>query len=258
MATYIYVAARIPGAAPPVFFDPFASIMSHINVPESIPNATDDQPEILRLLERMEQRQAEWQSRLLRRIDELESLIRNQDDDKATENPLGMDWEARKREIFAAHGADPSEASASHDDSPAGLAAQQSAVAARLQSAVANSNGQPNDIVSNDGSSPAPNQPAAGDALSNIPPDDREEIERLKSELREKLRQAEMELSISRAKISRENALLEERRAELERLASRVKRQSAAPASEPQRLSMLDRLNRHMQSLKKNEDSDQK
>lgn len=224
--------------------------MSHINVSESIPDATDVQPEILRLLERMEQRQAEWQSQLMRRIDELESLIGDHADGEATENPLGMDWEARKREIFAAHGADPAEASPSHDDSPAGLAAQ--------QSVVAKTNGQTEDSIRADAGAESPNQTATSEPPLNIPPDDREEIERLKNELREKLRQAEMELSISRAKISRENALLEERHAELERLASRIKQQSAAPSGEPQRLSMLDRLNRHMQSLKKNDGADQK
>ncbi len=224
--------------------------MSHINIPESIPGSSEEQAEIMRLLQRMDQRQSEWQSQLMRRIDELESLIRHSTDEDSTENPLGLDWEARKREIFAAHGADPAELSATPDDSPAGLAARQSATESRLRNAAAESHAKSQDAVPVD-------EPAA-DSLSNIPPDDREEIERLKSELREKLRQAEMELSISRAKISRENALLEERRAELERLAARVKQQTAAPAGEPQRMSMLDRLNRHMQSLKKSDDPDQK
>ena len=79
---------------------------------------------------------------------------------------------------------------------------------------------------------------------------DHTEIEQLKQQLHEKLRLAEMELSISRAKIIQETAQLEDQRHELEKMAS----QTTPPtprSKDGKKPSMLDRLSRHMIPVRK-------
>ena len=73
---------------------------------------------------------------------------------------------------------------------------------------------------------------------------DHQEIERLKTELHEKLRLAEMELSVGRAKIIQETAQLEDQRHELEKLAAQIP--EPPKTQENKKRSVLDRLSRHM------------
>ena len=70
---------------------------------------------------------------------------------------------------------------------------------------------------------------------ASIPKADAESIKKLKDSLNAKLRDAEVELSIGRAKISQQQAELSERQAELDRRASLIEEKFAAIAQPPTR-----------------------
>ncbi|MEE2826395.1 MAG: hypothetical protein VYE64_07180 [Planctomycetota bacterium] len=139
-----------------------------------------------------------------------------------------LDWEAKKQAIYLEHGmmADPG---SEHDSRPTPLAR----------------NGEP--VPTSDPGSVSPTDDYDPLTMSDA---DRQEIDRLKAELHEKLREAEVELSISRAKIVQESAQLEEERRELEKRASQIEPSSNTPM-EGKKTSMLDRLSRHMLPARK-------
>ena len=220
---------------------------------ESCPSIADEIPAILASLERIELRQQKSLVEIMIRLNAIEAAIASSDDDESSDpgdappRKPEMDWEAQKRKIFEAHGMPVDE------PDPEAIPPAESAdpVQATDDRSYSLDAGQTTD---DDASIADP--PAQTDLPPDVPTADLEEITRLKNELREKLRQAEMELSISRAKISRENAMLEERKAELEQMAERIRSQSRTDGQEPQKLSMLDRLNRHMKTLKRSADAD--
>ncbi|MFT7633233.1 MAG: hypothetical protein ACI87E_004288, partial [Mariniblastus sp.] len=78
------------------------------------------------------------------------------------------------------------------------------------------------------------------------------EIARIKEELNAKLREAEIELSINRAKLSQQKAMLESKQVELDRRASSLDEKYAAIQKAPkQRVGFLDRLSLHLGKEKK-------
>ena len=108
-------------------------------------------------------------------------------------------------------------------------------------------------------SSEQPSEVALADELStdavatievptnNLDPDDALAIENLKEQLNTKLREAEVELSIKRAKLSQFNAELDEKRVELDRRENALRDQQANGPNEPKKkMGMLERLKRHL------------
>ncbi|MDE0938094.1 MAG: hypothetical protein OSA89_19470 [Mariniblastus sp.] len=78
-------------------------------------------------------------------------------------------------------------------------------------------------------------------------PLDTHDIDALKSELNEKLREAEIELSIGRAKISQQQAEIASRHVDLERRNEALESKLAAcPAGPSRKMGFLDRLTRHL------------
>ena len=78
-------------------------------------------------------------------------------------------------------------------------------------------------------------------------PLDAHDIDALKSELNEKLREAEIELSIGRAKISQQQAEIASRHVDLERRSEALESKLAACPDGPSRkMGFLDRLTRHL------------
>lgn len=89
--------------------------------------------------------------------------------------------------------------------------------------------------------------PEVGLSTANLNPEDAEAIELLKDQLNDKLRDAEVELSIKRAKLSQFNAELDEKRVELERRESALlsKQQKSGVDKKPS-IGLLERLKRHL------------
>ncbi len=141
-----------------------------------------------------------------------------------------LDWEAKKQAIYQEHGmmGDRPEQNESEPTSGYGAAEE-------------------------DGPKSRGDHPGFSADLDTmaIPDKDRQEIERLKAELHEQLREAEVELSISRAKIVQETAQLEEKRHELEKLAAQTIEPSSASPAEGKKPHLLDRLSRHMLPARK-------
>lgn len=90
-------------------------------------------------------------------------------------------------------------------------------------------------------------KPEIAVSIENLNPEDAEAIEHLKDQLNEKLRDAEVELSIKRAKLSQFNAELDEKRVELERRESALlsKQQLNTPDKKASP-GLLERLKRHL------------
>lgn len=115
------------------------------------------------------------------------------------------------------------------------------------------------DYRETDGTAPAPitkpNSPTKVQKISTSQPasqtpieqEDSTDIDALKSELNEKLREAEIELSIGRAKISQQQAEIASRQVELERRSDALESKLASYPDGPARKSgFLDRLTRHL------------
>jgi len=224
---------------------------------ESSPTIADEIPAILASLERIELRQQKTLVEVMIRLNAIESAVmslasdESDNGDGAPPASSELDWEAQKRKIYAAHGMPiEDEAPEVSAPTPPGSAGDELGTTVDPAKPIDASNGADN------GELELPTSEDSNDKESTISAADQKEIAQLKEELREKLRQAEMELSISRAKISRENALLEERKAELDQLAKRLKTEFGSGNQQPQKISMLDRLNRHMQTLKRTTGSD--
>lgn len=87
-------------------------------------------------------------------------------------------------------------------------------------------------------------QPSSQDSIEHH---DSADIDALKAELNEKLREAEIELSIGRAKISQQQAEIASRQVELERRSEALESKLAACLDGPARKTgFLDRLTRHL------------
>ncbi len=84
-------------------------------------------------------------------------------------------------------------------------------------------------------SEPAPVEPASVESVSVIPEADAAAIEELKERLNAKLRETEIELSIGRAKISQQRALLDEEQVEFDRRAKLIEEKYQALMSAPSR-----------------------
>lgn len=148
-----------------------------------------------------------------------------------TEMPTApsMDWEAKKQAIYMEHGMTVDRAD--------GDGVETTSVYGTAQEA------RP------DGQADQAGSPGHFDAMA-LSDADHQAVEQLKAELHEKLRAAEVELSISRAKIAQETAQLEERRHELENLAAQAD-PSTAPRTDGKKPSMLERLSLHMLPARK-------
>ena len=86
---------------------------------------------------------------------------------------------------------------------------------------------------------------AESETTANMSDDDAAEIAGIKERLNEKLREAEVELSINRAKLSQQRAELESVQVELDRRASAIEEKYAAVANAPQkRRGFLERITR--------------
>jgi len=84
------------------------------------------------------------------------------------------------------------------------------------------------------------------DSIENISAADAEAIENLKEELTSKLRDAEIEFSINRAKLSQLKAELDDKQVELERRASALEEKYGGMTSSENKSGFLDRLARHL------------
>ncbi|MFK7767662.1 MAG: hypothetical protein AB8B55_10615 [Mariniblastus sp.] len=84
------------------------------------------------------------------------------------------------------------------------------------------------------------------DSIDNMSADDAEKIEQLKQDLTSKLRDAEVELSINRAKLSQFKAKLEEKQVELDRQASAIEAKLAQSKQADEKKGILWRLTRHL------------
>lgn len=86
------------------------------------------------------------------------------------------------------------------------------------------------------------------ESINRISPEDSDAIEKLKKDLNSKLRDAEVELSINRAKVSQERAELEKQQSELEQRAARLESKLAASQdSEGEKQGgIMSRFTRHL------------
>ena len=84
-------------------------------------------------------------------------------------------------------------------------------------------------------------------SIDNMSEADAEKIAQLKAELTSKLRDAEVEIAINRAKLSQQKAELEAEKVELERRTSEIERKYAATQKSPEKNpGFVDRLARHL------------
>ena len=84
------------------------------------------------------------------------------------------------------------------------------------------------------------------DSIESMSADDAEKIEQLKEELTSKLRDAEIELSINRAKLSQFKAQLEEKQVELDRRSSSLENKLALRKTGVEKMGFLARIIRHL------------
>lgn len=204
-----------------------------ISSPESFDGKSQlfDQLASLMAMQEQLQKQVEDYFREVRnRLDSIEDrIIDAKQDTTETNTSPNTEWEAKKQAIYEEHGM-------VADD------------AARTQPEPTS---RPKETAGNHSLGSGADIPAEVDFDSMKATDaDHTEIEQLKQQLHEKLRLAEMELSISRAKIIQETAQLEDQRHELEKMASQIT--PLTPSSKDgKKPSMLDRLSRHMIPVRK-------
>ena len=149
------------------------------------------------------------------------------------------EWERRKRKVYAEYG----------EELPANVKQSK-------EDAVDSSNVDDTNENSCEGDELASLQESLHDSIESLDEVQAEEIEELRSQLTEKLREAEVELSINRAKLDQRKAELERRQTELDRreksLASKYP--TIGKDGTPQRMGVLDRLTRHL-GVRKQSDS---
>ena len=167
-------------------------------------------------------------SRIHKRFDRLEKQLRHFAEQLASpaDEEGEYDWKTQKERILAQYGVDPSQNKQLLDDplKPAGSASDLS---------------EPETPEASHDSKPAELQMTV---------DQEQQVEQLKQELREKIRQAEVELSIKQAKLEQQEARMEEKQAELERMSARLK-QKESQTGDQQSLGVLGRLKKHLSFL---------
>lgn len=94
-------------------------------------------------------------------------------------------------------------------------------------------------------------QESLHDSIESLDGVQAEEIEDLRAQLTEKLREAEVELSINRAKLAQRKAELERRQTELDRREKSLDSKYLNVNGAPQKMGVLDRLTRHLGVRKK-------
>ena len=203
-----------------------------------IPNF-DQLASLIRMQEQLQKQFQDGFREILDRLSFIESQVAQPS--KASDRggpPPAMDWEAKKQAIYAEHGM-PNPAS--HNTA--------------AEAHVSDSNTRDGDMPPQRFN--AANHPCltseAGPSESStsktrtLDAETLNQVNELKSELHEKLRMAELDLSIGRAKIIQETALLEEQRRELEKTTP-TPSQITRGATDEKKPSILDRLSRHMKS----------
>jgi hypothetical protein len=204
-----------------------------ISSPESFDGKSQlfDQLASLMAMQEQLQKQVEDYFREVRnRLDSIEDrIIDAKQDTTETNASPNTEWEAKKQAIYEEHGMVADDAART----------QPEPTSRPKETAGNHSHGSGEDIQ------------AEVDFDSMKATDaDHTEIEQLKQQLHEKLRLAEMELSISRAKIIQETAQLADQRHELEKMAAQMT--PPTPSSKDgKKPSMLDRLSRHMIPVRK-------
>ena len=176
-------------------------------------------------------------TKMIERLDALDAQIQGTAP-PAEEEDGPMNWESQKKAMFAEYG-----------DGSFPASEEPQAKASPVEETV-ESEGS---LDANLEESPQSPQLTSNTADLVLSDSDRLDVENLKNELREKLRQAEMELSIGRAKISQERAELDNQRSELDRLAKKF--ESFDGTSAPKKQSILERLARHMQGSQKTDEN---
>jgi hypothetical protein len=146
------------------------------------------------------------------------------------------EWESRKRKMYAEYG----------EELPATMKKSENTVD---PSDVDTANGD-----SCEGDELASLQESLHDSIESLDEVQAEEIEELRSQLTEKLREAEVELSINRAKLDQRKAELERRQTELDRREKSLNSKYANVNGAPQKMGVLDRLTRHL-GVRKQADS---
>jgi len=208
----------------------------HSTEPMSSPESFDEKSQLfdqlaslMAMQEQLQKQVEDYFHEVRKRLDSIEGRIINaKQDSTETSTSPNTNWEAKKQAIYEEHGMVVD-----------GAAGTQLEPTSRSTETADNSHGSGEDtLVKVDFDCTK-----ATDA-------DHTEIERLKEELHEKLRLAEMELSISRAKIIQETAQLEDQRHELEKLAAQITPPTPSPKN-GKKPSMLDRLSRHMIPVRK-------
>ena len=189
----------------------------------------DQLASLVTMQEQLGRRMEERFDELFGRLTTLENQCsESQTSDHDTASPPSLDWEAKKRAIYKEH-AMADEVSDLIRPTPS----------SELTQAVNDTRNELDEIHQCDNLN----------GSLEINEVDHQEIERLKTELHEKLRLAEMELSVSRAKIIQETAQLEDQRHELEKLAAQIP--EPPNTQENKKRSVLDRLSRHMIPVRK-------
>ncbi len=204
-----------------------------ISSPESFDGKSqlfDQLASLMGMQEQLQKQVEDYFREVRNRLDSIEDrIIDAKQDTTETNTSPNTEWEAKKQAIYEEHGM-------VADD------------AARTQPETTS---RPKETAGNHSLGSGADIPAEVDFDSMKATDaDHTEIEQLKQQLHEKLRLAEMELSISRAKIIQETAQLEDQRHELEKMASQIT--PPTPSSKDgKKPSMLDRLSRHMIPVRK-------
>ncbi len=204
-----------------------------ISSPESFDGKSqlfDQLASLMGMQEQLQKQVEDYFREVRNRLDSIEDrIIDAKQDTTETNTSTNTEWEAKKQAIYEEHGM-------VADD------------AARTQPETTS---RPKETAGNHSLGSGADIPAEVDFDSMKATDaDHTEIEQLKQQLHEKLRLAEMELSISRAKIIQETAQLEDQRHELEKMASQIT--PPTPSSKDgKKPSMLDRLSRHMIPVRK-------
>ena len=157
------------------------------------------------------------------------------DDTKAEDSEKSESgWERQKREMLAEYG----------DSTPAAKDATKNPKADATK----------DDEKSDDADELTSLQESLHDSIESLDEVQAEEIEELRAQLTEKLREAEVELSINRAKLDQRKAELERQQSELERREKSLANKYSNVNDTPQRMGVLDRLTRHL-GVRKQADS---
>ena len=224
--TYIPCAGK-PETAPSLFAPAHCGPQQHLATMQTdSPNKLEKIIQSLELMIDSQDNQshdnADQFAKIQKRFDRLEAEIKRFSELQANPNaePAGeLDWKAQKEKILAQYGVAPQEKSvqAAESDDPT-----------------------PDDVQT-------PEPVDEGTAL-RLSSEQEQEVNLLKDELREKIRQVEVELSIKQAKLEQQEVRMEEKKAELERLSNNLKTQEPQTPVESS-TGVLGRLKKHLSFL---------